>query len=67
MSLGSIDSVVALRFDCKELGDVERGSRDKRFKRRSSSYGTSISTIVGVLPLPEFWSSASLERHDPPE
>ena len=48
----------------EDVGEGVRGSRDSRFRRNSSSYGTSRMTNVGTL---ELSSCVILDRHERPE
>lgn len=47
----SSGSLLSVRMTREEVGEGVRGSRDKRFKRNSSSYGTSRITKMGMLEL----------------
>jgi hypothetical protein len=49
------------------VGEGVRGSRDKRFARSSSSYGTSMITKVGTFDLDESAIWAIWSRQDLPE
>lgn len=64
VSSGSPLSALVMR---EEVGEGVRGSRDKRFKRSSSSYGTSRMTKVGMLALVASTSWVILDRHELPE
>ena len=50
-----------------DVGEGVRGSRDNRFNRSSSSYGTSRITKVGVLDFVASTSWVILDRHELPE
>lgn len=77
MSSGSLVSVRMMRDD---VGEGVRGSRERRFRRRSSSYGMSRMTIVGTLfllasrmllildkqalPEPHMWTALHVSHDD---
>jgi hypothetical protein len=63
----SSGSLVSDRIKRCAVGDGVRGSRDSRFCRCSSSYGMSMSTIVGVLSFLDSSSWVILVRQERPE